>query len=417
MKDFWKLSTPIKQQIEAQFGQPIRYSKDCESLARHLSVVCRESISPTTLKRLFGFAKPIARPRLYTLDVLANYIGFGSWKQLEENGSLLQPAPPNEDVHLLQQELVVLRNLKRIELDHVVELCERFGHHEAIFPFLINLIHLAFQWNDTVFLKKVFDLPKIYTHSEHDILNIYYIGQTIGTSLREYPHATDLLEAYGRSTTAQRYFIEWFVDEDYLEGYYGKLLDVYAKYTQCSESNKLFYYLLKAKQAYQTNQIAVFESYYASILAAPKPHDLHEILAARYIAVCALKNDLTSLEPAYQAWLKRYVTSSTFEHAIGFVFYLSREFFEQKRHDFLAELLDLFDRKFSNSSPQTHWSAKINRQLAMYKAFVAHSNGQIAEAKKHLAQVDPFLFDSFLFGPLSRHFEEVCLRILGNNRS
>lgn len=311
----------------------------------------------------------------------------------------------------------MLRNLKRIELNHVVELCERFGHHEAIFPFLNNLIHLAFQWNDTVFLKKVFDLPKIYTHSEHDILNIYYIGQTIGTSLREYPHATDLIEAYGRSATAQRYFIEWFVDEDYLDGYYGKLLDEYAKYIQCSESAKLFYGLLKAKQAYQLNQTAGFDRYYTSVLAAPKPHDLHEILAARYIALRSLKNDLAGIEPAYQAWLQRYVSSTTFEHAIGFVFYLSREFFEQKHNDLLAELLDLFDRKFSNSSPQTHWSTKINRHLNMYKAFVAHSNGQIAEAKKHLAQVDPFLFDSFLFGPLSRHFDEVCLCILGNNRS
>lgn len=415
MKHFWVLPSDIKQRIEDRFGQKIRYSKDCENLAIHISSTCQESISPTTLKRLFGFAQPIANPRAYTLDVLANYLGWSSWEALEKELFTSHTGKVQPDIHLLQQELSMVQNLKKISLKHVRELCERFGDEEAIFPFLNTLIHVAFQWKDEAFLKKIFDLPKVYTYPHHDLLNLYYIGQTLGTSLREYPEADELLEAYGASTFAHRYFIEWFVDEDYLQGYYGKLLDVYAKYMEQSEANKLFYYLLKAKQAAQIDDTAAMASWYAQVRSCKKPDNLHEILAARYLALLVQQDHLNDV--IYQDWIHRYVRSSSFEQAIGFVFYLSRELFEQKAYVLLAELLSSFMAEFPNMEPSTHWSKKISNQLLVYLAFVAYQNGKVLEAKKQLSQVDVFLFDSFQFRQLTTHFEELCSMMLAQNES
>lgn len=76
------LSEIIKNKIEAKFGERIRYSRQCEFLAEKITSECKCNISASTLRRLFGFAKSKKQPRVYTLDILANYIGHSTWDEL-----------------------------------------------------------------------------------------------------------------------------------------------------------------------------------------------------------------------------------------------------------------------------------------------------------------------------------------------
>ncbi|MBN8695167.1 MAG: hypothetical protein J0L87_01445 [Bacteroidetes bacterium] len=76
------LSPVIRNKIEQKFGSPIRYPKDCDSLANSISKECRCKISGSTLKRLFGLIKGTEKPRLWTLDLLANYLNHKSWEEL-----------------------------------------------------------------------------------------------------------------------------------------------------------------------------------------------------------------------------------------------------------------------------------------------------------------------------------------------
>jgi hypothetical protein len=76
------LSKVIRERIEKQFGQEIRYSKDCEVLATAISSKTNKRISASTLKRLFGLAKGIDEPRLYTMDVIAMYLDFKNFDEL-----------------------------------------------------------------------------------------------------------------------------------------------------------------------------------------------------------------------------------------------------------------------------------------------------------------------------------------------
>jgi len=86
------LTNVIKNKIENKYGMPIRYSKDCEGLSNNIHKVCLERISTTTLKRLFGFAKSIEQPRLFTLDVIAVYIGYTDWASM--NYKMNNPQQP-----------------------------------------------------------------------------------------------------------------------------------------------------------------------------------------------------------------------------------------------------------------------------------------------------------------------------------
>ena len=73
------LSKVIKEHIETKFGREIRYPVDCEALAGEIHNICKRRISASTLKRLFGLVKGIKEPRLYTLDVIARYLGYDNW--------------------------------------------------------------------------------------------------------------------------------------------------------------------------------------------------------------------------------------------------------------------------------------------------------------------------------------------------
>jgi hypothetical protein len=76
------LSKLIKQKIQERHGQAVRYPKDCDRLADHISEVCRATLSASTLRRLMGFVNGMNEPRLYTLDVIAEYLGYKGWDEL-----------------------------------------------------------------------------------------------------------------------------------------------------------------------------------------------------------------------------------------------------------------------------------------------------------------------------------------------
>lgn len=76
------LSEIIKKKIEEKSGISIRYSRDCDTLSEKISAECKCRISASTLRRLFGFNKSVKEPRLLTLDILSNYLGFATWEDL-----------------------------------------------------------------------------------------------------------------------------------------------------------------------------------------------------------------------------------------------------------------------------------------------------------------------------------------------
>ena len=78
------LSKVIKNMVEQKFGHQIRYPRDCDALALHISTVCKTGLSGSTLKRLFGFTKRKGneQPRLYTLDIISDYLGHKGWEEL-----------------------------------------------------------------------------------------------------------------------------------------------------------------------------------------------------------------------------------------------------------------------------------------------------------------------------------------------
>lgn len=73
------LSTITKQHIEERLGKAIRYPSDYEQLAYDIERTTRQRISVNTIKRLLGAIESVREPRLFTLDIVAKYLGFENW--------------------------------------------------------------------------------------------------------------------------------------------------------------------------------------------------------------------------------------------------------------------------------------------------------------------------------------------------
>jgi hypothetical protein len=76
------VSLVVKKHVESKYGQRIRYSRDCDGLAAHISAECRCKISGSTVRRLLGFYKTSQTPRTSTLDIIAEYVGHKDWDEL-----------------------------------------------------------------------------------------------------------------------------------------------------------------------------------------------------------------------------------------------------------------------------------------------------------------------------------------------
>ena len=73
------LSIVTRQHIEEKLGKTIRYPSDYEQLAYDIERATKQRISTNTIKRLLGAIESVREPRLYTLDVIAAYLGFENW--------------------------------------------------------------------------------------------------------------------------------------------------------------------------------------------------------------------------------------------------------------------------------------------------------------------------------------------------
>ncbi len=414
----------IRQKIEARYGKPLRYSKDCEGLAHSITKSCLERVSVTTLKRLLGFAKSVEQPRLYTLDVIAGYIGYKDWSSLLANiqktesiavttatKSKKQEGVSN-DIYLLHHQISISLTTQTINTKRIVSLCRQLGKQAEIFPFVIEMIGIGARQKNIQFLKQVFNLPAIFDEKTHDLIPMYYLGQTMGLMMRSHPDIADeLTESLAANTNAQHYFIEWFVDEDYLQGYYGKLLDAYHRNKQSEVQDKLFYFALKYCQAVQTGNVIQRINWYKKIKVLKIPAHLHEIPAARYTGICLSEETghyFNATSPYYRI-IQQYAYVKDYEKALGFTLYLCRELFRSMRTDWLVQVITEFEKYHGKplKKVKIHLDSLTQNELFIYKAYASLLQGNKRKASQYLRIVDSTLFDPFIYQQMHKDYVYV----------
>ncbi len=89
--------TLLRQQVEQKLRRTLRLPRDFEWLSERLMEVMHESVSGSTLRRLWGVNNEGVSPSRYTLDVLSRFVGSTGYddfcsrqmRQAEESASKL----------------------------------------------------------------------------------------------------------------------------------------------------------------------------------------------------------------------------------------------------------------------------------------------------------------------------------------
>lgn len=76
------LNDQIRQLIVRKFDSPLQYPQQCEALALAIQDVTGKTIGTTTLKRMLGFVKGGENPRLSSLDIIAQYVGYPDYNMM-----------------------------------------------------------------------------------------------------------------------------------------------------------------------------------------------------------------------------------------------------------------------------------------------------------------------------------------------
>lgn len=73
-------SERLKQEVETLVGRSVKTPKDFEFLSRQIEGYTNETISVSTLKRMWGYVASPCKPSKYNLNLLSRMIGYSDWE-------------------------------------------------------------------------------------------------------------------------------------------------------------------------------------------------------------------------------------------------------------------------------------------------------------------------------------------------
>ena len=119
----------LKREVERVVGHELREANDFEQLSQFILKGTRERLSPTTLKRLWGYLKnEEVQTRQHTLDVLARFAGYRSYEsfcaQAEseddvQSGICIEDRITTEGMRLGQRLIITWLPDRRIVVRHL----------------------------------------------------------------------------------------------------------------------------------------------------------------------------------------------------------------------------------------------------------------------------------------------------------
>lgn len=69
----------LKNEVETLVGRCIKTPKDFDFLYRQIQGYTKETISVSTLKRMWGYVSCASKPSLFNLNLLSRMVGYPSW--------------------------------------------------------------------------------------------------------------------------------------------------------------------------------------------------------------------------------------------------------------------------------------------------------------------------------------------------
>ena len=206
----------LKQEINQKLGFEIQRQTDVRYLHQSIVLENKLTIGFNTLRRFFGFL-PEKTPQLKTMEVLAQFLGYGSYSNFLNH--------VNKDQNWYHWTFVNdFENLETIETTQIEQLIALKPQPDYVL-FLSQIIKAFIRRNRIDLLKSIFSNPEIHFDLDSQNMELGKLAYAVGGLLRtlsksQYQGLKPLLsEAYVFKT----HILDFHVDYSYFDGYYGYL--------------------------------------------------------------------------------------------------------------------------------------------------------------------------------------------------
>ncbi len=92
----------IKPIIENRYGKPITFSSECIDVSKHIFNTTGLTLSAQTLRRMLGFIDSKVMPSKNSLEIIALYCGFNSFKDLKQSQKKQINISKNDNITIIK---------------------------------------------------------------------------------------------------------------------------------------------------------------------------------------------------------------------------------------------------------------------------------------------------------------------------
>jgi len=382
-----QIDSVMLDRFRAKAAQVIRFSlnsnKNYEQFSLFIFENTRTQISQSTLRRLFQYNSSHV-PTKSTLDLVSRSLGFVNWDDFVE-----------KEITLSQYDLLQL--ISAIQLGGIPDRAQvadqivKFRNCSDLFNLLDVVAQALIAGRDVEFLGRLFDLPDVFS-SGQDALKIYFFVHNLVFRLNQAGLMSQLIPYYGASDKAQVFLVEWYVDEDNLNGYYYNLLQEYHKHKTGVEAD-LFYNCLMYQHALINARPT--QPWVDLIRDFVETEAVHPIPKARRLAVLMLETAPDSpIIPVLKEEVSLFFSGMNEDDKIVTGLIMARLLYLKSRTDYITFVLSHIPDIVGLE--KNIWTRININQLRVYRACSCLFLNDRDKARVELEQFDLYLINNFV---------------------
>lgn len=344
----------LKKACEEKFKLTINDTNDCKKLSELIFNKNNILISYNTLRRFFNILPNSNLPSLYTLNLLAFLVGFADFKSLREYRIRSNRDFIHENLHLFN----FCDKINLTTLNEIIPLLNE-DNWESIYQ-IRSIIDLLIKKDQIELIAMFFEID--IDENDWEKMYKYYVAfQPIHIAARSNNKTiiNFINDFINKSKIVQLVLLQLYVEEDCLEGYYGKWINACSEYL--TFDMEIFSICIKIQYDYIKNESSLYKKkleYLNNIIFKYK-NNIHPILLGRIAAWNFIINKDSS-------FLKRYIVinSSIIENISTIIFFYRLVYIYGSKSQFIEfdyiTLLQIEHLQYSNMPYH------LKNELSMY---------------------------------------------------
>jgi len=372
-----KVMERFRTVVQNALPYSLKINKNITQLAQKIYTTTHHSVSVSTLKRLFLYPDE-TNPSLFTLDAICKTIGFADWDDF-----LKKENPANDFEHF--EIITMVRHNGYRDFEEFNQIISRFADTPNKYEVTLALVQVAVAKQDIDTLSQLFNIPNIFDVVEYNSPHFYFI-QELGLIFRNSLLLKDLIPFYANHPIAQECYIERFVDEDNLNGYYGELLEEYHKHKKTLEA-QLFFHCLMCQRDIENGNLK--SPHFNFLIHFREKEPVHPIPKMRRLALLIyyFRNDKEIIDNLLEE-IPVLVANENQDMRLYVALIFCQIVFINRDQHALKRMFEYMNFT-TNIYTQNINMLRYANLLKIYEAFVLIGDGKPQEAKSKLSSFNP----------------------------